>query len=52
MKYDMCHYKRHNRIEIAFGRLKDWPRVATRYGRCPKASLSARALAATIIYLR
>ena len=45
-KYD----KRRNRIEIMFGRLKDWRRVATRYDRCPKVFLSAIALAATVIY--
>ena len=27
-------------IEIMFGRLKDWRRVATRYDRCPKVFLS------------
>ncbi|WP_434802275.1 transposase [Paracoccus sediminicola] len=42
--------KRRNRIEIMFGRLKDWRRVATRYDRCPKVFLSAIALAATVIY--
>lgn len=31
VKYDKRRYKRHNRIEIMFGRLKDWPRIATRY---------------------
>jgi transposase len=31
VKYDKRHYKRRNRIEIMFGRLKDWRRVATRY---------------------
>ena len=46
VKYD----KRRNRIEIMFGRLKDWRRVATRYDRCPKAFFSAIALAATVIY--
>ena len=34
-------------IEIMFGRLKDWRRIATRYDRCPKVFLSAVALAAT-----
>jgi len=29
VKYDKCRYKRRNRIEIMFGRLKDWQRVAT-----------------------
>ena len=43
-------YKRRNRIEIMFGRLKDWRRVATRYDRCPKVFLSAIALAATVLY--
>ncbi len=43
-------YKRRNRIEIMFGRLKDWRHVATRYDRCPKVFLSAIALAALVIY--
>lgn len=46
VKYD----KRRNRIEIMFGRLKDWRRVATRYDRCPKVFLSAIALAATVMF--
>jgi len=50
IKYDKRRYKRRNRIEIMFGRLKDWRRVATRYDRCPKVFLSAIALAATVIY--
>ncbi|RAK10405.1 transposase [Salipiger aestuarii] len=29
-KYDKRRYKRRNRIEIMFGRLKDWRRGATR----------------------
>ncbi|MHA6346947.1 transposase [Roseivivax sp. CAU 1761] len=41
---------RRHRIEIMFGRIKDWRRVATRYDRCPKVFLSAIALAATVIY--
>jgi transposase len=50
VRYDKRRYKRRNRIEIMFGRLKDWRRIATRYDRCPKVFLSAVALAATIIY--
>lgn len=50
VKYDKCRYKRRSRIEIMFGRLKDWRRVATRYDRCPKVFLSAIALAAIVIY--
>jgi transposase len=48
--YDKRRYKRRNRIEIMFGRLKDWRRVATRYDRYPKVFLSAVALAATVLF--
>ena len=50
VRYDRRRYKRRNRIEIMFGRLKDWRRLVTRYDRCPKVFLSAIALAATVIY--
>ncbi len=50
VKYDKRRYKRRNRIEIMFGRLMDWRRVATRYDRCPEVFLSAVALAATVIF--
>ncbi|WP_150282679.1 transposase, partial [Salipiger aestuarii] len=50
VKYDKRRYKRRNRIEIMFGRLKDWRHGATRYDRCPKVFFSASALAATVIY--
>ena len=50
VKYDKRRYRRRNRIEIMFGRLKDWRRVATRYDRCPQVFFSAIALAATIIF--
>lgn len=43
-------YKRRNRIEIMFGRLKDWRRIATRYDRSPKVFLSAVALAASAMF--
>ena len=39
VKYDKRRDKRRNRIEIMFGRLKDWRRVATRYGPMPKGLL-------------
>jgi len=48
VKYDKRKYKRRNRIEIMFGRLKDWRRVATRYNRCPAVLFSAICLAATV----
>lgn len=50
VKYDKRRYKRHNPIEIMFGRLKDWRRVATRYDRCPETFFSAIALAATVLF--
>lgn len=50
IKHDKRRYKRRNRIEIMFGRQKDWRRVATRYDRCPKVFLSAVALAATVMF--
>ncbi len=34
VRYDKRRYRRRSRIEIMFGRLKDWRRVATRYDRC------------------
>ena len=50
VKYDTRRYKRRNRIEIMFGRLKDRRRVATRYDRCPETFFSAIALAATVLF--
>jgi transposase len=50
IRHGKRRYKRRNWIEIMFGRLKDWRRVATRYDRCPKVFLSAIALAATVIF--
>ena len=52
VKYDKRRYKRRNLIEIMFGRLKDWRRVAIRYDRCSETLLSAIAivLAATVLF--
>jgi transposase len=50
VRYDKRRYKRRNRIEMIFGRLKDWRRVATRYDRCPRVFLSAVVLAATVMF--
>ncbi|WP_299899746.1 transposase [uncultured Ruegeria sp.] len=49
VKYDKRRFKRRNRIEIMFGRLRGWGCVATRHNRCPKVFISAIALAATVI---
>ena len=50
IRHDRRRCKRRNRIDIMFGRLEDWRRIATRYDRCPKVFLSAIALAATVIF--
>jgi len=50
LRYDKRRYRRRSRIEMMFGRLKDWRRVATRYNRCHTAFFSAIALAATVIF--
>jgi len=50
VRYDKRRYRRRSPIEIMFGRLKDWRRVATRYDRCPTVFFSAVALAATVIF--
>ncbi len=50
MRHDKRRYGRRNRIEIMFGQLKDWRRVATRYDRCPNVFFSAIALAATVLF--
>lgn len=48
--HDEKLYKDRHKIEIMFGRLKDWRRVATRYDRSPTVFLSAIALAAIVIF--
>lgn len=50
VKHDKRRYKRRNRIEIMFRRLKDWRRIVARYDRSPKVFLSAVALAATVMF--
>ena len=50
IRYDKRRYKRRNRIEHMFGRVKDWRRAATRNDRSPTVFLSAIMLAATVIF--
>ena len=50
IRHDKRQYRRRNRIEIMFGRLKNWRCVATRYDRCAKSFLSDVAHAATVIF--
>ena len=48
--YDKVLYRQRHRIENAFGRLKDWRRVATRYDRCAHAFFSAIRIAAIVTF--
>lgn len=48
--HDVTLYKQRHRIEIMFGRLKDWRRIATRYDRAAQTFFSAITLAATVTF--
>lgn len=48
--YDAEAYRDRNLIERAFGRLKDWRRIATRYDKLAINFASAVAIAAVIIW--
>src|SRR5215211_1224457 len=48
--HDTALYRRRHKIEIMFGRLKDWRRIHTRYDRCAHTYMSAIALAAVVIF--
>jgi len=48
--YDKRRYRKRYPVEIMFGRLKDWRRIATRYDRCAHTYFSAICIAATVTY--
>ncbi len=48
--HDATLYRQRHRIEIMFGRLKDWRRIAMRYDRCAHAFFAAITLAATVTF--
>ena len=48
--HDTVLYRQRHKVEIMFGRLKDWRRVHTRYDRCAHTFMSAIAIAATVIF--
>lgn len=50
LPYDKVLYRQRHRIENAFGRLKDWRRVTTRYDRCAHTFFSAICIAATVTF--
>jgi transposase len=43
-------YRQRHKIEIMFGRLKDWRRIATRYDRCAHTFFSAICIAAAVAF--
>ena len=48
--HDPVLYRQRHKIEIMFGRLKDWRRIHTRYDRCAHTFMSAICIAATVIF--
>ena len=48
--HDATLYKQRHRIEVMFGRLKDWRRIATPYDRSAHTFFSAITLAATVTF--
>lgn len=48
--HDPVLYRQRYRMEIMFGGLQDWRRIAMRYDRCAHAFSSAITLAATVIF--
>ena len=50
LPYDKVLYRQRHKIENAFGRLKDWRRIAMRYDRCAHTFFSAICIAATFIF--
>ena len=48
--YDRTLYRQRHRIENAFGRLKDWRRIATRYDRCAHTFQSAICIAVVVTF--
>ena len=48
--YDKVLYRERHKVEVMFGRLKDWRRIATRYDRCAHTFMSAICIAATLIF--
>jgi transposase len=48
--HDALLYCQRHRIEIMFGRLQDWHRIAMRKDRCTHTFFSAIALAAAVTF--
>jgi len=50
LAYDKLLYRQRHKVEIMFGRLKDWRRIAMRYDRCAHTFFSAICIAATVTF--
>ena len=48
--HDRKLYQQRHKVEIMFGRLKDWRRIHTRYDRCAHTFMSVIYIAATVIF--
>ena len=48
--HDAALYRQRHKIEIMFGRLKDWRRIAMRYDRCAHTFFSAICIAAAVTF--
>ena len=50
IEHDRILYRQRHKIENAFGRLKDWRRIHTRYDGCAHTFMSAICIAAAVIF--
>jgi putative transposase len=50
LTYDKVLYRQRHKVEIMFGRIKDWRRIAMRYDRCAHTFFSAICIAATVTF--
>ena len=48
--FDAALYRQRHKIEVMFGRLKDWRRIHTRYDRCAHTFFSAICIAAAVAF--
>ena len=48
--YDKMLYRKRQKIENMFGKLKDWRRIHSRYDRCAHTFMPAIAIAAIVIF--
>jgi len=48
--YNTTLYRQRHRIEVMFGKLKDWRRIAMRYDRCAHTFMSAIVIAAIVVF--